>query len=426
MDENTFRCTHLSKTLSGVLGGIFSSNFTKFLGNNFGSFLRGIAEARLCHFLSSPDEHDSKWFARQCTLSLLWVLTHELGHFLCGHAEYFKKKKQKLGMAERDDPRTDSKSCRHEEKQEIEKRRSAELMADMYATFRLFILISRGIEKQEWGEDLTESQFIAIGCYASSAPIVLFLLGESLDEGLNDSSDNYPSSLVRVVNVFLCMHFFLNPGTHIVNINTSGESDFIYGKYYGKEPNTSRMVSSVAWVFEDLASLLRTYKLFNWNNSDRKQNVETLLSSLIASRMGCVSFHLPEETSQELIFHISYLLVSWWRDFDSLRAHFEASFKKYVSDETIVHITNLYSETNPLVVEVNCTGGLYEAKALQRDAYDFCPAFRLIDDWLLIEQMRRQDGTIKDVAATSRNMGEFLAPFYLEWSKHFPVNTKLR
>jgi hypothetical protein len=193
MDENTFRCTHLSKTLSGVLGGIFSSNFTKFLGNNFGSFLRGIAEARLCHFLSSPDEHDSKWFARQCTLSLLWVLTHELGHFLCGHAEYFKKKKQKLGMAERDDPRTDSKSCRHEEKQEIEKRRSAELMADMYATFRLFIFISRGIEKQEWGEDLTESQFIAIGCYASSAPIVLFLLGESLDEGLNDSSDNYPT-----------------------------------------------------------------------------------------------------------------------------------------------------------------------------------------------------------------------------------------
>ncbi|MEO6037770.1 MAG: hypothetical protein ABIQ93_05095 [Saprospiraceae bacterium] len=94
-------------------------------------------KVRISNFFFQTSPYLRKYWSENVSFMILWLLSHELGHYLCGHTEYYKIKEGKLGISEKKQKPHYASLYNHNIK-DMERRWCCELMADIYATINVF------------------------------------------------------------------------------------------------------------------------------------------------------------------------------------------------------------------------------------------------------------------------------------------------
>jgi ATP-dependent Clp protease adaptor protein ClpS len=347
-------------------------------------------------------------------LSCLWIISHEIGHIICGHIDRFFNDGQ-LNITERNVDISDNLT---------DLRRSAELMADMYATFRLCGLIAEEVENESWEGVMQGASFMNYVAQPAVIPCLLFMMGEIIDSNISPalrSKERYPLVTSRFSNIFLCIHFYFNPNQHpAIDYNVTTKSDYIYNKLF-PSGDTSLLLWTIVGTMEQVIGQIAIFDILPWSADNRRRNIVDIFGSLLANRSGAIAvdlYHLDRDD----IYDLSNSIYEWHLDYCHLSLSYYQEFVPSMKEKHVIYVKNQGASNN--VVEVNSTTGC--STTLLKDSYDYCPAYFLIHQWLTIGRFQQLSQTMTSDVINSavlqfKKVAEYLAKPYFENVRYTPI-----
>ena len=332
-----------------------------------------VLDSRLANFFLRPSDFACDYWIKGTTLALLWVLSHEVGHFLCGHVGYYREECG-LGVSERYDETMVQKGGTN---LGGVLRQSSELMADIYATIRISLILCEETKAKHWPETLTET--LAAIMTAGVMPVVTFLLGRERKERVPEDilNDAYPSEWCRIFNVFATTAFIADPmlNTEFFDFRKNPLQEA--WRQLFRMPNWRFLFVEILDGFDSLCHMLAEMKVFPRMVAPDIEARERFAGSLEGARYGVTAFSPKASTPDEMY------LLQWMYVMKDLCTNLNLRFAAYLSDAWKTGERGRQWDNESIREDLKQMFGLDDlttapwATHLTSD-----PAYKIMDDWM--------------------------------------------
>jgi hypothetical protein len=273
----------------------FSEEIARILRKNIPENVSQGFYHRVKNFIQNSDSLNDLNWATNFLFSLLWIILHEIGHYLCGHVGFYLDKNY-LGLAEKntEENYVTSELNLHESDSINSLKWCSELMADSYATIRIFWVFRYLINRNEFQNHKFNQKSI-FDCIVSGVLIVpiyfnLDNLKKEKEMERLDIGRPYPSEICRIFNVFTTVFNINFPATftHFGEYTDNPFDDF-FPSYFNFRNWIPLCISLVKLFY----SFLRFSVILGLKGPKSLQEAYwskvIFVSSLLASREGNVT-----------------------------------------------------------------------------------------------------------------------------------------
>jgi hypothetical protein len=304
------------------------------------------------------------------SFSVLWILSHEIGHVLSGHLGYYYSSQGSLGISE-----TNSKISLHSYNPyatSIDDRKikwASELMADSYSVIRLYLISISELSNKQWYIDPEE--LINIITISSAIPALIFLIDFQLSDENPSSKDRYyPSEECRFFNILASTYICVFPEYNaLVDMRRPPTMDYfsdnlIKGEYGESVVNVLKILLQIA----DNISV--TAKLYGANMN---LFLPLVAGGVLGAKKGLTAVYERDGKS-----YTDKYQTQWYETQTMLAQEYNMYFSHHLNDAW-----------------VTCAGKKYQPNDLRNDysehpvtkimevgSFANDPAYKAFDDWL--------------------------------------------
>ncbi len=304
-----------------------STYFKNIIDKNFPNGISDLVKKRISNHIFNSEEYVQSLINYRSVMTILWVVTHEYGHHVCGHETYYKSRitnnmLQSLGIGENE--LEDFLSPKKRNYGHYLRRWGAELMVDSYATFRLIWFGSQEIANGNW--KLTSTEFKNLICAASTLPSIYALIREKNVDTKTAKEilfANYPPNITRVFNIVASINyslFFFHNKAHAEAKNS------IEAEFYS---NRITLGYQLLEFFESTINSINDFGVifkFQKSNSYKAH----FLGSLQASREGLVT-SLMYGLGSYISLDFSTNLGLWMQTMKQLSVNYNSDFALFLN-----------------------------------------------------------------------------------------------
>lgn len=270
---------------------VCSETLAAMLRENLRNGLSNVAKIRLAEFFSNPTAEQRQDWARITTLTMIWVLSHEVGHFLCGHVGYNEAKTGLVGLSERvsaNAPGPGEAVLRDVSLAEVQTIWARELMADAYATIRLSLIVSEDVKAGSWAGSLWD--VVSSISTASVLPGLAFLLGQQANEKQSASifRSRYPTEWCRIFGALASVVFVVLPLPNTAVDPRKNPLEQFWQTHLLSKTDWQWFVIRVLEIFETIKSYLNAMDLVPFPRAESENVTEHMCGSLVGARTGLV------------------------------------------------------------------------------------------------------------------------------------------
>lgn len=355
-----------------------SNNLAVILKSNLSQGVTERCKVRWAGFFTGADKSMQAEWERTTSLSLLWVLSHEVGHFLCGHVGYYKQRHGVLGLSE--------KSVRTELEAMLGTKDSVpltdlsssitkwacELMADTYATIRVAWIVCQEVKEKKL--DLSISELLGLISTSSTLPGIAFLLERKLsgEAQIDFFKEFYPSEWCRIFNAFATLVFIVLPLENAyIDVRKNPLESFWQERLL---TGWQMFLVGMLDTFEGLKHFLWVFNLTPFALEENDQISENICGSMLSARNGLV---ILQTASLETPTAVTPYLAQW-----------------AVTMKALCTETNLYFAAHLKKSWLTRGGEEVSAEMVREDVKEYAdvllkigglandPAYKILDDWM--------------------------------------------
>lgn len=359
---------------------VCSKTLTATLQNHLRNGLSEVARIRLADFFSNPTEEKRQDWAKLTTLTTLWVLSHEVGHYLCGHLGHNEHKSGVIGLSERmsaNSPGRNQEGSTNATHYEVVTIWARELMADAYATIRLSLMVCDEVKRKQWQGSI--SDVLDSITTASILPGLTFLLGRRI----GDEKDSklleapYPSEWCRIFGVFASMIFIVVPLPNTAFDPRKNPIEEFWQDHLLSRVDWQMFLVRMLETFETLRGYLNAMNLMPIRETGWENVSPHWCGSLIGSRTGVV---VVLEKSP-----ISAHLLQWMYAMKMLCTRINFDFSNYLARDWMTGKAEMEITDDLIREDVRELLGPKmkdTIKKLMSMNLTNDPAYKILDDWM--------------------------------------------